>query len=150
MQDTVKIILSAKRWHYLQRKPIFHHIGNATEMDLFRIAKKLNCKLSIGLSKWLRTAGYGDINETLFFREDCFATLDQGPLTGYVAFARDELGNLYAFDPSDGAVYYIDPRQHAYARLTNDFLSFLNELIRHNYNLAEWRSSLSVKRYGTE
>ncbi len=150
MQETVKIILSAKRWHYLHRKPIFQHFGDATEMDLFRIARRLDCKLTVGLSKWLRSAGYGDINETLFFREECFATIGQGTLAGFVTFARDELGNTYAFDPADGGVYYVNQQAHTYARLSNDFLSFLNELIRRNYDLAEWRNSLSVQNYRTE
>lgn len=150
MQETVKIILSAKRWHRLHRKPVFHHFADATEMELFLIAKKLNCKLTVGLSKWLRSAGYGDINETLFFREDCLGTINHGTLAGYVTFARDELGNVYAFDPADGAVYYIDQQHRAYARLSNDFLSFLQELIRRDYNLAEWRGSLSVQNFNPE
>ncbi len=150
MQETVKTILSAKRWHRLHRTPVFQHVADTTEMELFMIAKRLDCKLTIGLSKWLRTAGYGDINGTLFFREDCFDTIRHGTLAGYVLFARDELGHRYAFNPVDGAVYYVDQQHHAYARLSNDFMSFLNELIRRDYDLAAWRSSLVVQNYSAD
>src|SRR5512143_454557 len=97
MQDTIKTILSAKRKYFLHSKPVFHFFAPAAEMDLFITARKLNCKLTVGLSRWLRTAGYGDINETLIFRDEFFSLITEGTLAGCVTFARDELGNTYAF-----------------------------------------------------
>ena len=142
MQDIIKIILAAKRKHFLHSKPIFHFSAPAAEMDLFMIARKLDCKLSVGLCQWLRAAGYGDINETLTFRNDYFASITEGALAGCVTFARDELGNLYAFSQNDEGIYYIDQHGDVYARMSGNFMSFLQELIRRDYNLAQWRDSL--------
>jgi hypothetical protein len=147
MQETVKKILSAKRRRFLQSKPVFHFTASTTEMDLFRVARRLDCKLTVGLCKWLRAAGYGDIDGTLFFREDCFSVINEGTLSKYVAFARDELDNVYAFDSKDGAIYFIDPHQAGYARMSKDFLSFLIELTERDYQLPEWRTSLALTKY---
>jgi hypothetical protein len=145
MQDTVKIILAAKRKHFLQSKPIFHFFAPAAEMDLFMIARKLNFKLSVNLSRWLRAAGYGDINDTLIFRNDFFSTIGEGTLAGCVTFARDELGNSYAFSQKDGGIYFVDRYGDTYARMADDFLPFLQELIRRNYDLPQWRDNLTSK-----
>lgn len=144
-QDTIKTILDAKRKHFLHSKPIFHFFAPAPEMDLFMTARKLNCKLSVGLSQWLRIAGYGDINETLIFRSDYFASIAEGALAGCVTFARDELGNSYAFSPKDEGIYYIDQHGDAYARMADNFIFFLQELIQRDYNLAQWRDTIQKK-----
>lgn len=142
MQNTIKTILSAKRKQFLQNKPVFHFYAPATEMDLFMTARKLDCKLAVGLCQWLRAAGYGDINDTLIFRNEYFSAVTHGALTGCITFARDELGNSYAFKPGDGGIYYIARYESAYARMTGDFLTFLHELIRRDYDLAKWRETL--------
>lgn len=144
MQNTIKTVLSAKRKYFLISKPVFHFFAPATEMNLFMTARKLDCKLAVGLCQWLRAAGYGDINETLIFRDEYFSAISHGALTGCVTFARDELGNAYAFKPSDGSIYYISRYESAYARMADDFRSFLHELIRRDYNLAQWRETLSL------
>ncbi len=146
MQNTIKTILSAKRKSFLTSKPIFHFHAPATEMDLFLTARRLDCKLMVGLCQWLRAAGYGDINDTLIFRDDYFSTITQGALTGYITFARDEVGNAYAFKPQEGAIYFVSLHENAYARMANDFHEFLQELVRRNYNLPEWRESLALTR----
>jgi hypothetical protein len=146
MQNTIKTILSAKRKAFLTSKPIFHFHAPATEMDLFMTARRLDCKLIVGLSQWLRAAGYGDINDTLIFRDDYFSTITQGALSGYVAFARDEAGNAYAFKPQDGSIYFVSGHENGYAQIAADFHTFLQELIRRNYNLPEWRESLAITR----
>ncbi len=144
MQNTIKTILSAKRKSFLSSKPIFHHYAPATEMNLFMTARKLDCKLMVGLCQWLRAAGYGDINDTLIFRDEYFSTITQGALTGYITFARDEVGNAYAFKPREEAIYFISAHEHAYAPMADSFLAFLQELIRRDYNLAQWRESLKM------
>lgn len=148
MQNAIKTILSAKRKHFLHSKPVFKFFAPAAEMDLFMTARKLESKLTVSLSQWLRTAGYGDINETLMFRHDYFACVSQGALTGCVTFARDEVGNSYAFKPEDGSIYYISLHENAYARMSDNFMSFLQELIKRDYNLAQWRESLSMVNDG--
>src|SRR5271169_3849467 len=142
MQNTIKTILSAKRKQFLQKKPIFQFSAPATEMDLFMTARKLDCKLAVGLCQWLRAAGYGDINDTLIFRGEYFSAVTHGALAGCVTFAHDELGSSYAFKPVDGGIYYIARYESAYARMADDFLTFLHELIRRDYNLAHWRETM--------
>jgi len=148
MQNAIKTILSAKRKSFLSSKPVFKFFAPAAEMDLFMTAQKLEKKLAVGLSQFLRNAGYGDINETLMFRNDYFACISQGALTGCVTFARDELGNAYAFKPEDGCIYYISLHESAYARMSDNFMSFLQELIRRDYNLAQWRETLPLVKDG--
>jgi hypothetical protein len=150
MQNTIKIILAAKRKHFLISKPVFHFFAPAAEMDLFMTAQKLEKKLAVSLSQWLRTAGYGDINETLIFRNDYFACISHGALTGCVTFARDEVGNSYAFKPEDGSIYYISLHECAYARISDNFMSFLQELIKRDYNLAQWRETLPMVKDGDD
>lgn len=142
MQNTIKTILAAKRKHFLLAKPVFHHYAPATEMDLFVTARKLDCRLMVGLCQWLRAAGYGDINDTLIFRPEYFSTITHGALTGYITFAHDEAGNAYAFKPQEGSIYFISGHENAYARMSDNFLHFFQELIRRGYNLAQWRESL--------
>lgn len=142
MQNTIKTILAAKRRSFLHSKPIFRFHAPAAEMDLFMTARKLNIKMTSGLSRWLRTAGYGDINETLQFRDDYFSLITAGALSGCVTFARDELGNTYAFSQKDGSIYFVDRHGEAYARMANDFLAFMEELIRRDYDLPHWREAL--------
>jgi len=145
MKKLIDTILADKRKRFLVKKPIYQTSSRVNEMDLFRIAKKLDCKLSVGLSKWLLTAGYGDIEQSLSFREDWFCLLENGPLKGKVAFAQDDKGNTYAYDPKDGAIYFVG--QDGYARMADDFNEFLQELVNRRYNLAEWRDSLELAHY---
>ncbi len=149
MQTTIKTILSAKRKSFLHSKPVFHFVAPATEMDLFMTARKLDCKLALSLCQWLRAAGYGDINGTLIFRDEYFGTISGGALAGYVTFARDEQGNVYAFKPGDGGIYYISRDEAAYARMSDNFQHFLDELIQRDYNLGAWRDTLSVVNDGS-
>lgn len=142
MQNTIKTILAAKRRAFLTAKPIFHYHAQATEMDLFMTARRLDCKLVVGLCQWLRAAGYGDINDMLIFRDEYFAAISQGALKGFITFARDEAGNAYAFKPEEGDIYFVSAQEHAYARMADDFHAFLEELIKRDYNLAQWRESL--------
>jgi len=144
MQNTIKTVLSAKRKSFLSSKPIFHYLAPATEMDLFMTARRLDCKLTVGLCQWLRAAGYGEINDTLIFRPEYFAIITHGALSGYVTFAHDDAGNAYAFKPKEGAIYFISVHECAYARMSDDFLHFMQELIRREYNLAAWRESLTM------
>ena len=145
MKKLIDTILADKRRRFLIKKPIYQTSSRVSEMDLFRIAKKLDCKLSVGLSKWLLSAGYGDIENTLSFREDWFCLLENGPLQGKVAFAQDDKENTYAYDPKDGAIYFVS--QNGFARMADNFREFLQELIKRNYNLAAWRDSLQLQHH---
>jgi hypothetical protein len=144
MQTTIQTILAAKRKSMLRSKPVFHFHAPATEMELFMVARKLNCKMTVGLSRWLRTAGYGDINGALMFRENYFSLLTSGALSGCVTFARDEIGNAYAFSQQNGNIFFIDRRGNLYARMADDFPAFMRELAQRDYDLTRWRESLIV------
>ena len=147
MKKTIDTVLTAKRKRFLRRKPIYQTSARASEMGLFRVARQLDCKLTLGLSKWLLEAGDGDIESSLSFREDWFCLLSHPPLSGLVVFAHDNLDNLYAYDPEDDTIYFIAAGNSGYARLADDFCAFLNELIRRDYNLAAWRDSLTLEKF---
>ena len=146
--DLIETILTGKRRRFLAKHPIYHTSSRATEMELFQIAQNLNCKLTPSLSKWLLTAGYGDIERSLSFRKDWFCLLSDGPLQSVVAFAHDDQDNIYAYDPEDGAIYFVSSSDKGYARLADDFCGFLQELIKRNYDLATWRNSLELQHHG--
>ena len=146
MKELIDTILTGKRRRFLRSKPIYETTARVSEMELLQIAQKLDCKMALGLSKWLLTAGYGDIEKSLSFRRDCFCLLGDGPLKGNVVFAHDELNNNYAYDPTHGTIYFVDI-SGGYARLADDFISFLAELVQRDYNLTAWRDGLQLQRH---
>lgn len=143
MDEIAKIILSAKRRKFLRGRPIFVRFAPVSEAELFHLARGLNFKFVLGLSKWLLLAGYGDIDETLSFRKEWFSVIDGGAADGLISFAQDTAGNRYAFNPKDGSIYCIRHPDQIVARISDDFLSFLQELIRRDYQLKEWLDSIS-------
>lgn len=149
MKKTIDTVLSAKRKRFLSRKPIYQTSARASEMGLFKVAQQLECKLTLGLSKWLLEAGYGDIDGNLSFREDWFCLVSHPPLSSLVAFAHDNLDNIYAYDPKDDVIYFIAADNSGYARLADDFCSFLNEMIKRDYDLLSWRDSLTLEKFDT-
>jgi hypothetical protein len=143
MDKIAKTILSAKRRKFLRSRPVFERHAPVSEAELFRLATALNFKFALGLSKWLLLAGYGDIDETLSFREEWFSIIEGA---GHVSFAQDIVGNRYAFNPKDGSIYYIGHPERVAVRVSDDFPSFLQELIRRDYRLKEWMDSISTKK----
>lgn len=144
MDEIAKIILSAKRRRFLRSRPVFERYAPVSEAELFRLAKGLNFKFSLELSKWLRLAGYGDIDEILSFREDKFSVINGGTLDGCVQFAQDVAGNRYAFNPADGSIHCIPHAGQPATQVSRDFPSFLQELIRRDYQLTAWMDGLSL------
>ncbi len=142
MDKIANTILSAKRRRFLSSRPVFERYTPVSEAELFRLATGLNFKFALGLSKWLLLAGYGDIDGTLSFREEWFSVINEEPLDGLVSFAQDIVGNRYAFNPKDGSIYYIRHPEQTVARISDDFPSFLQELIRRDYQLKEWMDSM--------
>lgn len=146
MDEIVKTILAAKRKRFLRSRPVFERAAPVSEAELFRLATGLNFRFPLGLSRWLLRAGYGDIDETLSFREDQFSVVNEGPLNGLVLFAQDASGNHYAFNPEDGSIYFIKSAEQGVARISDDFAAFLQELIRRDYKLEEWVASLPASK----
>lgn len=146
MDEIIKIILSAKRRKFLRSEPVFERVAPVSEADLFRLASGSHFKFALGLSRWLRLAGYGDIDHTLSFRENYFAVIDGTALDGCVAFAQDSAGNRYAFDPRDGSIYCIHHADETVLRVADDFQAFMQEFIRRDYHLHAWMDSLAAPR----
>lgn len=144
MQNTIKTILAARRRSLLKSKPIFQPFAPVKEMELFITAKRLDCKMQVGLCQWLRTAGYGDIDNILSFRAEYFSAISAGALTGSITFANDEAGNAYAFNPDNGDIYFISTHQNGYAVIAKSFEAFMHELVKRDYNLPQWRESLKL------
>jgi len=146
MNEIAKTILTAKRRRFLSSRPVFVRFAPASEAELFRIATEMKFKFALGIAQWLRIAGYGDIDETLSFREEFFSVIDAGRLAGHVFFARDSAGNRYAFNPADESIHYVCFPDQASARIADDFHTFLQELVRRDYKLAEWMSNISTTK----
>jgi hypothetical protein len=142
MDEIVKIILSGKRRRFLLNHPIYKLHQSTSEARLFRLATELNFKFTLELSKWLRLAGYGNIDEALIFREEYFSKIDGGPLGFLVTFARDPAGNHFAFSLTDGTIYLVRQPDLLKTRLSDSFTSFLQELIRRDYQLNDWISDI--------
>ena len=146
MDKITKTILSAKRKRLLRSRPVFERFAHVSEAELFRLATGLNFKFTLGLSKWLLQAGYGDIDEVLSFREEYFSVINGGVLDGCISFARDSDGNRYAFSPKDGGIYFICESKPAVVRVSDDFPSFLQEFIRRDFQLNDWMGSISIAK----
>ena len=142
MEEIAKIILSAKRRRFLLNRPIYKHHQSTSEAELFRMATALNFKFTLGLSKWLRLAGYGDIDDALIFREEYFSKIDGGPLGSLVSFAKDSAANIFAFSEIDGTIYFIHQPDMTKIRLSDSFTLFFQELIQRDYQLKDWISNL--------
>jgi len=142
MEEIAKIILSAKRRRFLFNRPVYKLHQSTSEAELFRMATSFNFKFTLGLSKWLRLAGYGDIDDALIFREEYFSKIDGGPLGSLVSFARDSAGNLFAFSEIDGIIYFIHQADLTKIRLSDSFASFFQEFIRRDFQLTDWISEI--------
>ncbi|MFY8041601.1 MAG: SMI1/KNR4 family protein, partial [Rhodoferax sp.] len=108
--------------------------------------KEIGISLPNDLRRWLLALGYGDINEELSFRAEWFALIESGQLQGGARFAEDILGNFYAFD-AIGCVFYLCRSQPAFAQVSKSFAEFVEELVRHDYKLLDWVSTLSTEPY---
>jgi hypothetical protein len=151
IDEVAKVILAARRKHFLFSQPVFKQTTAVSEAGLFYLATRLKFKFIVELSRWLLTAGYGEIDDALVFREDKFSILDWEPLKGFVTFAEDSSGHRFAFDPGGGGIYCIHPAGHSFAHISDDFPSFLQEVIRHDYRINEWVNALPYtgQRRGT-
>jgi hypothetical protein len=146
IDDIAKIILSAKRRRFLLRRRIFKRYLTVSEGELLRVAKGLNFKFDLGLSRWLLLAGYGDIDKNLSFREYWFSVIADETEQDYVSFAQDASGNRYAISLSDGGIYYVQQHRQDIPRIAQDFCSFLQELIQRDYQLNAWMDSISIPK----
>ncbi|MBI3902172.1 MAG: SMI1/KNR4 family protein [Nitrosomonadales bacterium] len=146
MDEIAKVILTAKRKRLFMSRPVYKFFAPPiTEAELYRLAQELNVRFAVGFSRWLRLAGYGDVDGKLQFRRDFIFVIDWKPLAGCVVFAGDAVGNRYAFDPERGNIYHIRNPGRIVSRMADDFSFFMQELIRRDYQLYEWTESLSAK-----
>jgi len=143
MDEIAKTIMSAKRRKFIRSRFVFVRQTSVSETELFRLATSLNFKFVTGLAKWLLLAGYGVIDETLNFQENLFDIIKDDPQSERVSFAQDTAGNRYAFAPKDGSIYFISQQEKVATRIADNFLSFMQELIRRDYRLQEWVAGLT-------
>jgi hypothetical protein len=146
IDEIAKVILAARRKRFLFSRPVFKKNSEVSEAELFHLATRLDFIFIIDLSKWLLQAGYGEIDEALVFHENKFSKIDWEPLQGFVTFAASSSGHQIAFNPEDGSIYSIFAPRHEFARIADDFPSFLQDLVRHDYKLKEWMDILLFSR----
>jgi hypothetical protein len=139
-------VLAGARRGFLRSKPIFKPYAATSAIAISKIEEELGTPLPDDLRNWLLRVGYGDIDEELSFRRDWLASIEKGQLKGGAQFAQDILGNFYAFD-SSGRIFYLCRSEPVFAVMSNNFLEFIDELIRRDYKLVDWVDSLKTQRY---
>jgi len=139
-------VLATFRRRFLWKRPVFLRYSAASLDGLRSVQKEIGAELPAQLMEWLLLVGYGDLGEDLSFRQEWFMRVSSGELTGAVIFAQDILGSFYAFDAS-GRIYYFPRTESAYAFVSKDFLSFMEELVQRNYELVEWMDTLPTDAY---
>ena len=137
-------MLNARRKGWLHTRPLFDPFESVGESEIEQAELRAGEQLPADLKAWLLAVGYGDIDEKLSFRRDWFHKIEDGRLAGSVTFAQDELGNLYAFDPNDGSIFFLSRSSPEYARLASHFRAFMEELERRDFRLEEWTKTLSL------
>ena len=144
MKPIVDRILNARRKGLFNSRPLFVPYQPAT--DLAEVQDRIGTPLPDALKNWLVLCGYGDLDEVLSFRSAWFKVIDRGELSGHVIFAEDILGNFYSFSPIDGSVHVVVRSAPEYAWLAADFLAFIEELERRDFQLQAWIDSLAGPR----
>jgi hypothetical protein len=143
INELAKNVLSASRRGFFRRKPIFSTHKIILPDELEALNRKIGIPIPGELQEWLLAVGYGDLDDELSFREEWFAVIEKGQLKGGAIFAQDILGNYYAFD-SHGCIYYFSRSQHVFAKVSEDFLIFIKELISRDYKLVNWVETLNI------
>lgn len=139
-------VLSAHRKRLFRSKPVYVAYSKVSSDELENLQSRLGSTLPLTLRQWLVTAGYGDIDDQLSFREEWFSCLNTGELKGSICFAQDILGNFYVYD-RPGRIYFLSRSEATYAPMVKDFLEFFEELIRRDYKLIEWTDTLDAQKY---
>lgn len=142
----IETVLSATRKRLFRHRPVFNAHAIVSPDGLRSVEEKIGVPIPVSLRAWLLAVGYGDVDEEISFREEWFAPIDRGQLKGGVRFAQDLLGNFYAFD-SSGRIYFLSRSEPVFAAISNDFLEFIEELVRRDYKIGEWIDAVETKRY---
>jgi len=150
MQSVATRILAMTRKRLLGVRALFEPYEPVSLGEIDRIEKITGTPLPPDLTTWLLTAGYGDLDQVLSFRHDWFQTITEGHLTDAVIFAQDDLGNFYAFWPSDGRIYFLNRSAPEYAAAAASFESFMQELERRDFQLEEWMRGLPHLPYRSD
>jgi len=146
MDALAKTVLSARRKGLLGSKPVFKPHLATSSAELSKLEDEIGTSLPNDLCNWLLVLGYGDIDEELSFRREWMASIASGQLKGSARFAQDILGNFYAFD-SGGHIFFLSRSEPVFAAMSKSFLEFIKELIRRDYKLINWVSTLETQRY---
>ena len=140
MKAIFRRIITAKRSSFFHSKLLFEPYGLVPNISSIEV--KIATPLPEALRAWLEYAGYGDINDVLSVRSDWFHTINQGVMEGHVIFAQDDMGNFYSFSSKDGSISFISRCEQRAVSIANNFLAFLEEFERRDFNLIEWVNSM--------
>lgn len=146
IEATVTTILLARRKSLFHSGPVYVADSQVSPDELDNMEFRLGLTLPLTLRQWLITAGYGDIDDQLSFREAWFFRLKIGELSGGACFAQDILGNFYVLD-SSGHIYFLSRSEATYAPMTKNFLEFMKELVRRDFKLIQWTDTLDALEY---
>ena len=147
MRALAERLLTRTRKKWFRTRQLFESYAPVSAADLERVEQEVGSNLPADLRDWLLAVGYGDIDESLSFRYEWFRSFEQGHLKGAVFFAQDDLGNFYAYLPSDESIIFFYRSAPEYAVLAPSFRSFMEELEGRDFELGEWVDSLATLPY---
>ncbi len=147
MEETINRILTAKHKRLFGTKPVFELYEPVSESELVEIENQLEILLPAPLRTWYLKAGFGDIDEVLSFRKEWLSVMDRGELKHHVVFAQNDLGDIFAFAPNDGEIYYICRSAPEYGLMASDFAAFIEELENRTFQLQEWIDDIKTSPY---
>jgi hypothetical protein len=147
IDSLAKTVLAATRKGFFRQKPVFMPHSRASSDELLALEKGMGVVMPDDLRAWLVAVGYGDLSDQLSFRKEWIAPIEIGQLKGGARFAQDVLGNFYAFGSSGGTIYYLARSEAVFAPIATSFLGFIEELVRRDYDLANWIGTLETQKY---
>lgn len=148
MHDLAERLLKRTRKSFFRKRPLFEPNVAVDQTELDRIEHKLGSRIPQDLREWLLVMGYGNVDDVLSIQADWLHPVERGHLKGAAIFGQDDLGNFYAYLPSDGRIVYFSRSSHEYAVLAPNFLSFMEELERRDFKLGEWVDHVAALPYG--
>ena len=147
MEQVFAQLRSAQRKGFFRTLPMWKPYQAVGSSDIDALTTALGGSLPDELAQFLKTFGYGDINDELSFRKDWLFPIDRGQLEGHLAFAQDERGNYYTIDRSSGVVHYLERFEPGYCTLAGSFAAFLREAAMRNFEVVAWAESQALTPY---
>ncbi len=143
MHDLVARLLSKNRKRWFKTRPLFEFHEPVGAFSFAQIEKSVGASIPDDMKEWLLAVGFGDVDETLSFRQEWFSRVAFGHRKSAVFFAQDDLGNFYGYSLDVGDILFFSRSSQEAAVAAPSFRAFMEELERRDFRLHEWMDSLA-------